>query len=354
MYTEQQLTKLIEDVEKEFTTHLAKAEDLEVLAKAEEKSSKPEKKEEPKAAAEGEKPAAEAAPEAPAAEAAPAAETAPAAPAAEAAPAAPAQAAPAQDGHDYDAEDIAHLQKMYMSMSKGELMAHHDACRAALDSKGMEQCGAAPAPAPMGKSEIKDENKLSPKPTDKGDQMFNDKQNGGIEGAPPHNALGPKSPASDANGAKINKSEHDRRNGGQIEAQAPSNTPGAKSEASKANGDKMNKSEGNTEVELLKSELDATNTKFEELKKNYDAVAAFLTKLVEKKSAPAAKAITSLEAITKSEGSEEEKSLTKGEVHEILCKKSLEPSLKKADREAINVYYADGQVDIKGISHLLK
>lgn len=346
-YTETQLTKLIEDVEKEFTAHLTKAESVDLsLSKAEDdKKPKPEEKEaKPEAEPEASKPeGSEAKPEE---HAKPEGESS--------APLAPApEATQGMDGHDYDAEDLAHLEKMYMSMSKGELKAHHDACRAALDSKGMEKCENTSS-GMMGKSEIKDENPtLNSKPTDKGEQLFNDKQNGGIEGYQPHDALGAKSPASDANGAKINKSECDRRNGGKQEEQAPGKTPGAKSPASKADGDQMNKSE-NTEVELLKSELSTTSAKYDELKKNYDGVAAFLSKLLEKKTAPAAKAITSLDVIAKSEDVEGEKTLTKNEVHDILCKKSSEPSLKKSDREAINTYYLKGQVDVTGISHLLK
>jgi hypothetical protein len=60
----------------------------------------------------------------------------------------------------------------------------------------------------------------------------------------------------------------------------------------------MEKSE-NTEVELLKSELETQ-------KKNFEAVQEFLTKLV-KKTAPQGKAITSLDVIAKSEASNEEK-----------------------------------------------
>ena len=109
-YTETQLTKLIADVEKEFTAHLAKAEGeagLAPLAKAEDGEKKPEKKPEAKS-----KPEAEAKPEA---------EGKPAAPAAEAKPEAGAHAAPegnpaavtaeAKPEHDYDAEDLEHLHK---------------------------------------------------------------------------------------------------------------------------------------------------------------------------------------------------------------------------------------------------
>jgi len=47
----------------------------------------------------------------------------------------------AQDGCDYDEHDMDHMHKMYMSMSKGELKAHHDSCRMALDKCGMAKCG---------------------------------------------------------------------------------------------------------------------------------------------------------------------------------------------------------------------
>lgn len=45
------------------------------------------------------------------------------------------------DACDYDDEDHAHMQKMYMSMKKGELKAHHDAVKMALDKCGMDKCG---------------------------------------------------------------------------------------------------------------------------------------------------------------------------------------------------------------------
>src|ERR1039457_1640581 len=124
-YNETQLLKLVADVEREFTAELAKAEEFNssVLAKAEGAPFPPKKKEDKKpeaeeeAPAEGEAPAQEAAPEQ---EAAPAAEAAPEEQEAQA----PAEAAPAQEGNDYDSEDMEHMKKMYMSMSKGELKAH--------------------------------------------------------------------------------------------------------------------------------------------------------------------------------------------------------------------------------------
>lgn len=360
-YTEKELEKLISDVETEFTSHLAKAEENFRLAKSEDGEKKPESKDEEKK------------PEAKEGEKAPEGEAKPAEgehkPEGEAAPA----AAPAQNaGHDYDAEDMEHMKKMYMSMSEGELKAHHD-CIASL-----AKCGDISASAPKGalgqkapdnnaqpevqKSEIEQENPtLNSKPKDKGDQLFSDKQNGGIEAAAPHDAVGPKSPASDANGAKINKSEPDRRNGGKIEAQAVKDVPGAKSADSDAHGDKINvglhKSEvnmENKEVELLKSEIAAEKAKTEGLQKNLDAVSAFLTKLVEKKVAPAGKAITSLDVIAKSEGvKEDEKPFSKDEIDTLLSKKAQDPKLEKSDRDLINSFYLNGG-NINSISHLLK
>jgi hypothetical protein len=355
-YTETQLSKLIADVEQQFSVAMAKAEEDSTkpltaepeatLAKAEDESPKPkEKKDEEKPEA---KPEASAKPEG---EAAPKPEgEAPPAPA----EGQPAAAAPQAASAVYDQEDLEHMRKMYQSMSQEELKLHHDCIMECV--KAASAAPAPGAPAPMGKSEIKDENKLSPKPSVKGGNLDSDPKNGGIEGCEPCNALGPKSPASDANGAKINKSEHARRNGGKIEDQAPGAIPGAKSPASKAEGVQMEKSEGNVEVELLKSELAAEkekSAKFDDLKKQFDGVQVFLTKLLEKRTAPPAKAITGLEPIAKSEGSGEEKSLSKSEIDSILVKKASDPTLKKSDREAINTYYL-GDKDIKGISHLLK
>ena len=79
----------------------------------------------------------------------------------------------------------------------------------------------------------------------------------------------------------------------------------------------------------------------------------FLTKLV-KKTAPQGKAITSLDVIAKSETHVEEKTLSKGEIHEVLKAKSADASLKKSDRDAINAFYLTGQVNVNSISHLLK
>ncbi len=112
----------------------------------------------------------------------------------------------------------------------------------------------------------------------------------------------------------------------------------------------------NQEVALLKSELEAEKAKAAELKKNFDGVQEFLTKLLAKKSAPQGKAITELAVIAKNEdaGSGEQPTLSKAEVTQILLKKSSDPKLEKNDREAINAFYASGQTNFNAISHLLK
>ena len=274
-YTEKDVANLIAQVEEAFTSQLAKAE-VTSLAKSEDgedhkeehKEEKPEHEKKPEHEAkeddskehEGEKQHEE-------------------------------QGQEEHEGHDYDEEDMAHMEKMYRSMSKGELAAHHGC---------IQKC--------MGKSEAKPaEMEKAEKAKDMGDEGH--------------------------------------KNGGEMSASNPKETPGAKSPASKAEGMQMEKSE-NTEVELLKSELETQ-------KKNFEAVQEFLTKLV-RKTAPQGKAITSLDVIAKSEASVEEKPLTKGEIHEILKTKSSDSSLKKSDRDAINAFYLTGQVNVNSISHLLK
>jgi len=196
------------------------------------------------------------------------------------------------------------MNKMYASMSKGELKAHHDSIRKALDAHSAAPAApAAAAPAPISKSEIKDENPvLNSKATDKG---------------------------SDTN------TEYKKNSGGDISKTGePKGSPGAKSPASKAEGVQMEKSE-KTEAELLKSELDAEKAKSADLKKNFDAVSEFLTKFVSKIQAPKGKAITEIAAIQKSEESVgEDASLSKSEITQVLMKKAQDPSLSKADRES--------------------
>lgn len=307
-YTEKELSTLISDLEREFTTHLAKAEfgaaQPASLAKAEddkpaEKESKdaPPAKEESKPEAKESKeekpkdaPAAEAAPEAK-----PEGEAAPAAPAPEAAPAAPAAA----DASGYDAEDIAHMDAMYMSMSKAELLAHHDSCVRALDALGAEhthaQAPAAAAPAAP------------------------------AEAAP----AAPAAELDKCGDMKMSKSEN---------AQAPVEvTPTVVVP--------------NAELELAKSEAAAAKAKVEELTKNMAGIQDFLTQLVKK--VPQGKAITSLEQVAKSEGSGETKELSKAEIDSKLLAKSADPKLAKSDREAINAFYLN-QANFNTISHLLK
>lgn len=371
MYTETEFEKLIKSVETEFSAHLAeiklsKSEAVTEgsLAKAEDGGKKfpPEKKE-----GEGEKkPEGEKAPAPEGKEAAPApAEGGEKAPGEAPAPAAAAPAAPGAEGgaHDYDAEDLAHMEKMYMSMSPGELKAHHD-CIAKIAKCGGASDGAAPAgpagpTAPMGqpgiqKSELNahGEKENPPQPTVKGANLDSDPANGGIEGQEPNNSPGAKSPASKADGVQMGKSEHARRNGGKIEEQAPHNSPGAKSPASKAEGVQMHKSE-NAELELAKAETAAANAKVENLQKSLDAVSAILTKLVEKKVAPQGKAITELGVIAKSEGSQDDKSLSKSEIDAKLLMKSQDSKTAQADRVLINKFYLDGG-SLNSISHLLK
>jgi hypothetical protein len=275
-YTEKDVAKLVADVEKAFTAHLAKAES-DVLAKSEdgekdhedkkEHEEKPEHKEKPEHEAkehheEGEKHA----------EHESEGEKKP-------------EGHEEHEGHDYDQEDMMHMEKMYRSMSKGEMQAHHEC---------LSKC--------MGKAEAKP--------------------------------------------AEMTKNEAEgHKNGGEMSACEPKDGPGAKSPASKADGEQMEKSE-NQEVELLKSELNAQ-------KKNFEAFQELLTKLV-KKTAPQGKAITSLDVIAKSEMPNEEKAISKKEIHEILTAKTADPSLKKSDRDAVNSYYLNGQVNVNSISHLLK
>lgn len=309
MYTEKELTKLLADVEEQFTSHLAKAEENFRLAKSEGESAatgvdgtdtlakaedeKPAEAKKDKKEDKSDAPAAEGKEEAPAKDAPPAAEgeaegeakDAPAA--ADAAAEAPAAAPAEGDASGYDAEDLEHLRQMYASMSFAELMAHHDAVKECLDAQAAPEAAAPAALAPEA----------------------------------------PVAPAADAApAAPIDKS-----------GEMP-----------------MGKSEETADVALVKSELLAEKAKSEELKKNLDAVSEFLTKLVSKKAAPAGKAITSVETIAKSEIEAEVKPLSKSEVTAILSKKAADPTLNKSDREAINAYYGAGQVSVEKISHLLK
>jgi hypothetical protein len=251
------------------------------------------------------------------------------------------------EGHDYDQEDMEHMEKMYRSMSKGELKAHNDCIAKCMGGssmvKGEIEQEQAPRKLPGAKSEAS-----------KGQEGINKAEHssgGEIEKECIRKSPGAKSEASDTHGKEINKAERE------IEPCPPGKLPGAKSEASDAHGKEINKSmekSENTATDLLKSELEAKEAELSQLKKNFDAVQEFLAKLV-KKTAPQGKAITSLDVIAKSEIiSPAEKSLTKGEIHEVLKKKTSDPLLKSEDREVINKYYLSGQVNVNSISHLLK
>lgn len=285
-YTKSELAKLIETVETEFSGFLAKSETaasaVAPLAKAED--AKPEeKKEEKPSEKKDEKPNKEEKPpqehedkaEEKRGEKKPDAtpeHKEEEAPKGEAEPHAPAAAEGQEAGqeHGYDEEDMAHMHKMYASMSKAELKAHHDC---------IMKCGM------MAQSE-------------------------------------------EANMAK--------------------------SETVQATEIKVEPVQSQPETALLKSELESTKAQNEELKKNLEGVKEFLTALVKQvKGVPQGKAVTTLDAVTKSEPTQETKELSKVEIKTILSEKAADPNLKKSDREAINNYYLNG-ANLNTISHLLK
>lgn len=124
-YTEKDVELLLQEVEQNFSAYLAKAEESEKEEKEKEKKDEPKdeaphKEEESKEAPKEEKPESK-----------------------EMAEPEKEEAKPEHDDEacDYDDEDHAHMQKMYMSMKKGELKAHHDAVKMALDKCGMDKCG---------------------------------------------------------------------------------------------------------------------------------------------------------------------------------------------------------------------
>lgn len=144
-FTETELSDLIKSVEKEFSAHLLAKSEEEAPEKKEEPSKeepkeekKEEHKEEPKEEShkeeskeegekhEGEKEEHKEVPKEEAHE----------------------EEAPEhdEDSHGYDDEDMEHMHKMYSSMSKGELKAHHDCIKKCLD--GHKEG------APMAKSEV--------------------------------------------------------------------------------------------------------------------------------------------------------------------------------------------------------
>lgn len=306
MYTQDELNKLIADVSKEFTSHLAKAEESFKLAKSEEfppkkdeSKEKDEKKPSDESKGESKKPIEEEKPEDKGVkDQHQQSEDKPG----ENDQAQPGQAAQApaegqDEGHGYDDEDMAHMHSMYSSMSKPELKAHHDAVRKCMDGKS-EQPG-------MAKAELEDK-------------------------------------AKDAQGY--------RPNGGPSDGQPEAEGKGPASSDTQALV-KSEKSGIVEEISLMKSELEATKAKSEEYRKNLDAVEAFLKKFVEK-TAPAGKAITSLDVIAKTESAVAEKPLQKGEIDAKLMAKAKDQSLSKSDREAINSYYCGGK-NIEKVRHLL-
>jgi hypothetical protein len=123
-----------------------------------------------------------------------------------------------------------------------------------------------------------------------------------------------------------------------------------KSEKSE-NAEPLKKAE---EAALFKSELEAKTKENEELKKHMEELVSAMNNFFAKKG-PTRKAITSIEYVKKSEienAKPEPKNLTKSEVTAILNKKAADPTLSKADREAINNYYLKGG-NLETVKHLL-
>jgi hypothetical protein len=203
----------------------------------------------------------------------------------------------ADEGHNYDEDAMNHMHSMYSSMSKGELKAHHDSIRKCMDGMGLAKCESG-----MAKAEMEDG-------------------------------------AKDAQGYRPNGGPKDGKAENECKAAAPTDTQA------------MNKSES-MKIDLMKSELEAARAETEKSKKEVAAVTDFLKKFVEK-TAPAGKAITSLDIIAKTEGGTEEKPLQKSEIDARLTAKARDLSLSKSDREAINSYYC-GSKNIEKVRHLLK
>ena len=110
-----------------------------------------------------------------------------------------------------------------------------------------------------------------------------------------------------------------------------------------------------SELEAKAKELDGVKKTNEDLKKNVEELVGALNGFLTKKG-PTRKAITSIEYIKKNEieGKAEDKVLTKSEITTVLNKKASDPSLSKADREAINQYYSKGQQSLEVVKHLLQ
>ncbi len=311
MYTEKEFNNLLADVTEQFATHLAKAEESFNLAKSEdfppkkdESKGKDEKKasEEPKDGdskkpMESEKPEDKGAKDQNQRSDDKAGQSDQNQPGEDKGAPAPAEGAPAEgEGHGYDDEDMQHMHSMYSSMSKPELKAHHDCIRKCMDGSGMMKCEDGMAKAETGDA------------------------------------------AKDAEGY--------RPNGGPTDGEAAS-----KKTPTETGTQAMTKSEAAIdEIAFLKSEVESVKAKAAEEKKTLEtAVNNFLTKFVEK-TAPAGKAIMSLDIIAKTEGGGEPKALTKSEIDAKLLIKS-KSDLSKADRDAINSYYFSK--NIESVRHLL-
>lgn len=126
----------------------------------------------------------------------------------------------------------------------------------------------------------------------------------------------------------------------------------AKSEEAQPEVKTEETAQSNEEVGLLKSEVEAIKKENEDLKKNIEGLVAAMNAYVTKK-APARKAITNIEFVKKSEEENQPKPLSKKEVDAILAQKVTDPSLSRADREAINSFYLTN-AGVEKIAHLLK
>lgn len=307
-YDEQKLSSLIDEVTKEFTRELAKAEESFKASKPEESDKKDEKK--PEEHKESEKPEDKgikdqhqqdsSKPEDKGAKMESKDERQVEDKQENAKPS-PDAHGDAMD-HGYDDEDMQHMHSMYSSMSKGELKAHHDCIRKCMDGMAMSEQG-------MAKAEMEDAKEGEHRPN----------------GGPTDGEAASKKTASASDDQALEKSEKFLE---------------------------VDTSTSVKEVEILKSELQAAKAEAEATKKNLDAVESFLKEFV-KKAAPAGKAITSLDVIAKTESvSKAEKPLSKSEIDSKLLAKAKDQSLSKSDREAINSYYFTK--NIEKVSHLLK
>jgi hypothetical protein len=113
------------------------------------------------------------------------------------------------------------------------------------------------------------------------------------------------------------------------------------------------KSEFDKQLNLVKSERDASAIKVQELEKSVSALAEAMTKVF---SQPVRKSITGkdLDGLLKSELPESKvSSLSKAEITKKLLTVSRDPSTKNSDRDLINKYYSEA-VKVNDIAHLLE